>query len=58
MKTWAESTKSSTGQRLANQTRMSLKKGWFSDLEILKIWGHVGYDKYEQEPQPKMKQKI
>ena len=38
MEIWQElSNFQTTSQRLADQVRTILKKGWFSDLEILKI---------------------
>ena len=33
-------------QRLANQARMILKKDWFSDLQILKIFWQVNREEF------------
>ena len=35
---WANSVRFSTSQRLADQARMIIRKGWFSNLEILEIY--------------------
>ena len=49
MNTWIESAKFNiTNQRLANQVRVILRKGWFSDLEILEICGLVNREEYTQ----------
>ena len=38
---WTEFAKfNTTNQRLADQVRMILKKVWFSNLEILEIYGN------------------
>ena len=37
-------------QKLGDQARIILKKGWFSDLEIPEICGYVNSEEYEQEP--------
>ena len=34
---WQEGSSFQTSQRLADQVRTIIKKGWFSDLEILEI---------------------
>ena len=47
---WTESAKFNTSQRFADQARIILKKGWFSNLEILWVWRHVPSKEYEQEP--------
>ena len=41
IKIWAECTKFNTSYRLADQARLILKKGWFSDFEILEICGQL-----------------
>ena len=46
----AESIRFNTSQRLADQARMLLKKGWFSNLEILEIYQQVNREKYQQDP--------
>ena len=39
---WAYSARfNTTSQRLANQARTILKKGWFSDLKILEVCNQV-----------------
>ena len=38
----AESARFNTSQKLANQARMILKKGWFPDFKILEICGKTG----------------
>ena len=46
---WIESVKfDKSNQRLADPGRMILKKGWFSDLEILEIWRMVSCEEYAQ----------
>ena len=42
-----------TCRRLADQTRMVLKKGCFSDHEILEICGQVSQEEYAQEKPPR-----
>ena len=42
-----------TSQSLADQTRISLKKDSFSDLEILEIGGQVNREKYTLEESPR-----
>ena len=37
-------------QRFADQSRIILKKGWFSEFEILEICGLVSREEYEQGP--------
>ena len=49
IKIWTESFKSDTSQRIADQATMILKKGWFSDIEILEICGEVSREGYPQE---------
>ena len=36
-------------QRLADQAKMILKKGWFSDLEILEIY-QLNREEYQENP--------
>ena len=38
-----------TSQRLADQTKMILKKAWFSDLKIPEIRRQVYSEEYEQD---------
>ena len=52
---WAESTISNTSESLADQSRIKLKKGRFSGLEILEIRDQVNSKEYEQDPLPKLK---
>ena len=40
---------STTNERLDDQTRMILKKGWFSDVEIQEICGLFCCEAYTQE---------
>ena len=40
----------STSKWLADQARMILKKGWFSDLPIQEIHGQINSEKYQQDP--------
>ena len=48
---WAESIRYNTiSQRLVDQARMILKKGWLSDFEILEMYTHLSCEEYEQEP--------
>ena len=37
-------------RRQTDQVRMRLKKGWFSDLEIVEIFGRINSEEYEQDP--------
>ena len=47
---WAECTWFNTrSQRFADQARKILKKGWFSDLEILEIYQQINREIYQQE---------
>ena len=46
MEIWTESTKFNTSQRLTDLTRLILRKGLFSDLEIQEMFGHVEIVKY------------
>ena len=41
----------SISQRFTDQTRIILKKGWFSDIEILEICGDVNREEHGQKPQ-------
>ena len=43
---WVESAKFNTSLRLADEARLILKKGWFSDLKILKVCGQVNREEY------------
>ena len=59
IKIYAECTRfNTTSQGLADQVRMILKKGWFSDLEILKICGQLNSEEYEQVPLTQTETKI
>ena len=51
MEIWKESAKFDI--RLADQTRLTLKRVWGSDLEILEVGGQVNRDKYTQGEYPK-----
>ena len=42
-----------TSQRLADQVRLILKKGWYSDLEIQEIFWQVNSEKYIQSKPPR-----
>ena len=47
---WAESARFNiTSQKLADQARIILKKGWFSDLEILEIYEQVNREENQQD---------
>ena len=47
---WAESARfNRTTQRLADQARIILKKGWISDLEVLEICKQVNTEEYSQD---------
>ena len=46
----AESTRFNTSQRLVDQLRIILKKGWFSDLEMLEMCKQVNRKEYQQAP--------
>ena len=37
-------------QRLADQTRTMIKKGWFSDLEILEMHQQINKELCQQDP--------
>ena len=43
---WTDSTRFNTSEKLADQKRMILKKGLFSDLEILEICGQINREEY------------
>ena len=45
---WAEFAKFNTSQRLTEKARMILKKGWFTDLEILEICRRLKCKEYTQ----------
>ena len=50
MDNWVESAKFKTSnERFAHQTKMILKKGWFSNLEILEICKQVSWEECVQE---------
>ena len=55
---WVEPAKFKTSPRFIDQARIILKKSWFSDLEILKIFGHLSCEVYEQSPLLELKCKI
>ena len=56
---WAESARFNTkSQRLADQVRLILMKGWFSELEILKICVNVNIEECEREPSPRIEARI
>ena len=45
---WTESTRlNKTSQKLADQTKKNLKRGWSSDLEILEIFEQINSEEYE-----------
>ena len=44
---WEVFTRCNTSQRLADQSEMILKKGWYFYLEILEICGWINNKKYE-----------
>ena len=48
IKKWAESAKFEPNQKLVEQIRLFLKKGWLSELELLEIWGQVNREEYTQ----------
>ena len=52
---WTESAKFNTSQRLSDQARMIFTKDWLKNLEILKIFGQVNSEEYEQDPLSKSK---
>ena len=43
-----------TSQILADQSRIIIKKGWFSDLEILEIYQQINRETYQQYPKTKI----
>ena len=56
MDIWRKSAKFNTRQRLADQVKLILKKGWLSDQEILKICEQENREEYTQkEPLPEDK---
>ena len=55
IKIGAESVKFDTCQIRTDQTRMILKKGWISDLEILEICRRIDCEEYEQDTLPELK---
>ena len=38
---WSKSARFNTNKKFPDQTSMILKRGWFSDVEILEIYRHV-----------------
>ena len=44
--------KSNKNQRLADQIKIILKKGWFSNVEILETFGQVRLEGYIQKESP------
>ena len=53
MKIWIKSSKLNISQRLTNKARLILKKGWWSDLEILEICRQVNREENTQRVFPK-----
>ena len=51
MEIWQErSTFQTTSQRLADQVRTIMKKGWFADLELLEIHQKTEKQNYDKVP--------
>ena len=38
-----------TSQKVADQAKMVFKKSWFSDIEIIKIFGLVSHGEYDEQ---------
>ena len=47
---WKECARFKTSQRFASQVWTIIKKGWFSDFEILEIHQQINRESRQQEP--------